>query len=82
MGSQRTHRDAELARVAERQFGAFTHAQAVRAGFTASPRVQSSGNAQVLAPAAHRGVPRWSGSRLTSRSRSAVELPGHARRDH
>jgi very-short-patch-repair endonuclease len=36
MGSQRTHRDAELARVAERQFGAFTHAQAVRAGFTAS----------------------------------------------
>jgi very-short-patch-repair endonuclease len=36
MGSQRTHRDAALARDAERQFGAFTREQAFGVGFTAA----------------------------------------------
>jgi very-short-patch-repair endonuclease len=34
MGSQRTHRDAVLAPVAERQFGAFTREQALEVGFS------------------------------------------------
>jgi hypothetical protein len=34
MGSQRTHREAALARFTERQFGAFTREQAVEVGFT------------------------------------------------
>jgi hypothetical protein len=34
MGSQRTHREAALAPIAERQFGAFTREQALRVGFT------------------------------------------------
>jgi very-short-patch-repair endonuclease len=36
MGSQRTHREAALVQVAERQYGAFTREQALRAGFTAT----------------------------------------------
>jgi very-short-patch-repair endonuclease len=36
MGSQRTHRDAALAAVSKRQFGAFTREQALRAGFSLS----------------------------------------------
>jgi very-short-patch-repair endonuclease len=34
MGSQRTHREAALAQVAQRQFGAFTRRQAIEHGFT------------------------------------------------
>jgi REase_MTES_1575 len=34
MGSQRTHREAALAHLAQRQFGVFTRAQALDAGFT------------------------------------------------
>jgi very-short-patch-repair endonuclease len=36
MGSQRTHRESALAYIAERQFGVFTRAQALDAGFTAN----------------------------------------------
>jgi REase_MTES_1575 len=36
MGSQRTHREAALALIAERQFGVFTRAQTLDAGFTAN----------------------------------------------
>src|SRR5215207_7409592 len=36
MGTERTHREAALARIAERQFGVFTHAQAFDQGFTAN----------------------------------------------
>jgi very-short-patch-repair endonuclease len=34
MGTQRTHREVAIARVAERQFGAFTRKQALHVGFT------------------------------------------------
>ena len=36
MGTERTHREAALARIAERQFGVFTRAQAFDQGFTAN----------------------------------------------
>jgi very-short-patch-repair endonuclease len=36
METQRTHREARLARLAQSQFGVFTRAQALNAGFTAS----------------------------------------------
>lgn len=36
MGSQQTHREAALARVAQAQFGVFTREQALRLGFTAA----------------------------------------------